>query len=158
MGDHHQPERARSPVARRVLVAVGDSAFADLYRDALASAGWHVEVANDWRATQERLVNSLPDVLVLNTLRDLKQIDALEHIRSHPATRELPVILLTDTVQTVDLQRIHELGVLGLLTKSRATRETISETINRMLEQQRSQPSSTHGGGMSASRSTDSAE
>jgi CheY-like chemotaxis protein len=155
MGDHHQPDAARSRMARSVLVAIGDSAFADLYRDALAAAGWQVEVANDWRSTQERLVNSLPDVLVLNSLRDLKSVDALEHIRSHPATRELAVILLMDTVDTVDLKRAEDLGVLGLLTKSRFTRETISETISRLLNE-RSEPS-TRGGGKRASRSIGSA-
>src|SRR5260370_12005725 len=98
MGDDHEADGGRSRVARSVLVAIGDAAFADLYRDALATAGWHVEVANDWRATQERLVNSLPDVLVLNSLRDLKSGDALAHIRSQPATRVPAVTLVFDTV------------------------------------------------------------
>src|SRR5260370_18412400 len=98
MGDHHQPDAARSRVARSVLVAIGDAAFADLYRDALATAGWHVEVANDWRATQERLVNSLPDVLVLNSLPDLKSADPLQPLPRHPATRDLPGILAQATV------------------------------------------------------------
>src|SRR5258708_36590719 len=93
MGDHHQPDAARSRVARSVLVAIGDAAFADLYRDALATAGWHVEVANDWRATQERLGNSLPDVLGLNSLRDPQSVGALGHIPSQPATRRPAGIL-----------------------------------------------------------------
>src|SRR5258708_14053228 len=113
MGDHHQPDAARSRVARSVLVAIGDAAFADLYRDALATAGWHVEVANDWRATQERLVNSLPDVLVLNSLRDLKSVDALEHIPSQPATRELAVTLPMDTVEKDDLNVCQDPGSPG---------------------------------------------
>jgi CheY-like chemotaxis protein len=142
-------------VARTVLIAIGDAAFADLYRDALATAGWQVEVANDWRSTQERLINSLPDVLVLNSLRDLKSVDALEHIRSQPATRDLAVILLMDTVDTIDLNRAQDLGVLSLLTKSRSTRETISETISRLLNE-RPEPS-TRGAGKSASRSAGSA-
>jgi CheY-like chemotaxis protein len=138
-----------------VLLALGDAAFADLYRETLESVGWSVEVVNDWRSTQERLLDSRPDVLVLNTLRDLRQIDALERIRSHPATRELPVILLTDSVETGDLDRAKELGVLDLLIKSRGTRQTLSKTLRRLLENR--MESAGDGGETRRRRSTDSA-
>ncbi len=117
-----------------MLLAVGDAAFADLYRDTLASVGWRVEVSHDWRATQKRLLDSLPDVLVLDSLPNMKQIDALERVRGQEATCALPVVLLTDTLQTGDLHRAQQLGVLGFLIKTRATRETLSETLCNMLE------------------------
>lgn len=117
-----------------MLLAVGDAAFADLYRDTLASVGWRVEVSHDWRATQKRLLDSLPDILVLDSLPDMKQIDALERIRRQKATYALPVVLLTDTVETGDLRRAQELGVLGFLIKTRATRQTLSETLRKMLD------------------------
>src|SRR5258708_24156569 len=96
---------SRSPEGRRVLLAVGDAAFADLYRDTLASVGWRVEVSHDWRATQKLLLDSLPDVLVLDSLPDLNQIDALARVRGQDATRAVPVALLTDTLQPADLKR-----------------------------------------------------
>jgi len=116
-----------------VLLAVGDAAFADLYRDTLASVGWGVEVSHDWRATQKRLLASLPDVLVLDSLPDLKQADALEQIRSHPATKQLPVVFLTDTLETGDLERAKELGVQAFLIKTRATRQTLPETLRKLI-------------------------
>jgi len=140
MSDHHQPEPAgmnevrRPPAAGSVLLAVGDAAFADLYRETLASVGWDVRVVHDWRSTQQRLLRSLPDVLVLDSLPDMKQVDALEKIRANPRTWNLSVVLLTDTIDTGDLQRAQELGVLGLLIKTRATRQTLPETLRRMLQ------------------------
>jgi CheY-like chemotaxis protein len=160
MGDLHRSEparareAARSPAAGRVLLALGDAAFADLYRETLDSVGWHVEVAYDWRSAEERLLNSRPDVLVLNTLRDLKQTDALERIRRHPRTRELPVILLTDTLEPGDLERAKELGVRDLLIKSRSTRQTLSKTLRRVLEDRTESPG--NGGDTGGPRSTDS--
>jgi len=161
MGDLHRRdsvrgrETARSPAAGRVLLALGDAAFADLYRETLESVGWYVEVVYDWRSTEERLLNSRPDVLVLNTLRDLRQTDALERIRTHPRTRELPVILLTDTLEPGDLERAKELGVLDLLIKSRATRQTLPKTLRRLLEDRADSPA--NGSDTSRPRSTDSA-
>jgi CheY-like chemotaxis protein len=160
MGDLPRPDSvrargtARSPAAGRVLLALGDAVFADLYRETLESVGWHVEVVNDWRSTRERLLKSRPDVLVLDTLRDLRQIDALERIRSHPAIHDLPVILLTDTVETADLERAKQLGVLEMLVKSRATRDTLPKTLRRLLVDR---TRSAGNGGASGRRSTDSA-
>ena len=161
MGDLHRPdpvrsrETARSPAAGRVLLALGDAAFADLYRETLESVGWDVEVVNDWRSTQERLLNSRPDVLVLDTLRDLRQIEALERIRSHPAIHDLPVILLTDSIESGVLERAQELGVLDLLIKSRATRATLPKTLRRLLVDGTESPR--NRGAASGPRSTDSA-
>ena len=146
MGGHHPPEPAgvndlgRASVAGRVLLAVGDAAFADLYRETLASVGWHVEVVHDWASTARTLLNSRPDVLVLDGLPDMRQIDALERIRAQPRTSDLPVVLLTDTLETDDLQRAQELGVLGLLIKTRATRQMLSETLSRLLGNQAQAP------------------
>jgi two-component system phosphate regulon response regulator PhoB len=162
MGDHHPTERRRAgetgqyPAAGRVLLAIGDAAFADLYRETLESVGWYVEVANDWRSAEERLLKSRPDVLVLNTLRDLKQTDALERVRRRPSTRDLPVILLTDTLEPGDVERAKELGVLELLIKSRATRETLSKTLRRVLLENRTEPANNRGASYGR-RSTDSA-
>jgi CheY-like chemotaxis protein len=146
MGDRHQPEpaerseAARSPAAGRVLLAVGDAAFADLYRETLESVGWHVEVVNDWRSARERLLRSQPDVLVLNSLPDLEQTDAVEKIRNHPKTSRLPVILLTDALEPGDLESAKELGARDLLIKSRATRQTLSETLRRLLDNRTESP------------------
>jgi CheY-like chemotaxis protein len=126
-------EVSRSLTVGRVLLAVGDAAFADLYRETLASVGWHVEVAHDWRSTQQRLLNSLADVLVLDGLPDLKQVEALAQIRSHPKTKQLPVVFLTDTLETGDLERAKELGVQAFLIKTRATRQTLPETLRKLI-------------------------
>jgi CheY-like chemotaxis protein len=123
----------QSPVAGQVLLAVGDIAFAELYTETLASVGWQVDVVHDWRSTQERLLKSLPDVLVLDSLPDLKQIDALEKIRRQKAISGLPVVLLTDTLETGDLERAKALGVQGFLIKTRATRQTLPDTLRRLL-------------------------
>ena len=116
-----------------MLLAVGDAAFADLYKETLASVGWRVEVTHDWRSTQRRLLNSLPDVLVLDGLPDLKQVEALARIRSHPATKQLPVVYLTDTLETGDLERAKQLGVQAFLIKTRATRQTLPETLRKLI-------------------------
>ncbi|HEX9098306.1 MAG TPA: response regulator, partial [Candidatus Dormibacteraeota bacterium] len=106
----------------------------------LGSVGWHVDVVNDWRSAWVRLLGSQPDVLVLDSLPELKQTDALDLIRSHAKTRGLPVILLTDALEPGDQDSARQLGVLDLLVKSRATRQTLSETLRRLLNNRTESP------------------
>jgi CheY-like chemotaxis protein len=95
----------------------------------------------------------------MDSLPDLSRNDALAQVRSHPATRDLAVILLTDTIGSGDLQRAQELGVQELLVKSRATRHLLPETVRRVLASRSGEASNTgrdprEGGGP---RSRDSA-
>ncbi|HLQ16700.1 MAG TPA: response regulator [Candidatus Eisenbacteria bacterium] len=166
MGEQHRnpassgTEASLPRVAGRVLLAEGDVALGDLYRAALEAAGWQVVLVHDWRSTRERLLDWPPEVLVMDSLPDLSRTDALAQVRSYPATRDLAVILLTDTIGVGDLQRAQELGVQELLVKSRATRHLLSETIRRVLASRSGEASNTGGddpGEGSGPRSRDSA-
>jgi CheY-like chemotaxis protein len=107
-----------------------------MYRDALDPEGWEVEVFNDGHSAWSRLLESPPHVLLLNTLPDLPIIVFLERLRAHGPTRDLAVIVLIDSVDHLDLRRVQELGVLAWLTKSRITRERLSETLDKLLSGQ----------------------
>jgi CheY-like chemotaxis protein len=114
-----------------------------MYREALEPNGWQVEVFNDGQSAWSRLVESPPDILLLNTLPDLPIISFLERLRAHDPTRDLPVIVLIDSVDHLDLRRVQELGVLGWLTKSRITRDRLSETLTTLLgERDKASPGS----------------
>jgi CheY-like chemotaxis protein len=146
-------------VAGRVLLAEGDVALGDLYKADLEAVGWQVVLVHSWRSVRERLLAWPPDVLVMNSLPDLSRIEAVAQIRSHPATRELAVILLTDTIGEGDLRRAQELGVQELLIKSRSTRQVLSETIRRVLASRSAEGPNSGGGNTgegSSTRSTDS--
>jgi CheY-like chemotaxis protein len=111
-----------------------------MYRDALEPDGWHVEVFNDGQSAWSRLLESPPDVLLLNTLPDFPIISFLERLRAHDPTRDLAVIILIDSVDHLDLRRVQELGVLAWLTKSRITRERLSETLTTLLSERDKAP------------------
>jgi CheY-like chemotaxis protein len=62
----------------------------------------------------------------------------LERLRNHESTRDLAVIVLTNSGEESDLQRLHHLGAVGLLIKSRPMRASLSETITGLLERRTS--------------------
>ncbi len=125
-------------MAQSVLVAEPDAALRDMYRSALESDGWAVEVAGDGHAALARVAVSRPGVLLLSTTPNLAATAVLKRLRDNKATRDLAVIVLTNSGDEADLQRWHELGVLGALIKSRRMRAKLSETIVGLLERRAS--------------------
>jgi CheY-like chemotaxis protein len=81
-----------------------------------------VDVARDGAEALEFLTNKPADELPVVVLLDLKlpKIDGLEvlrRIRSAPATRHLPVAILTSSREESDLVRGYELGVNAFVVK-----------------------------------------
>jgi DNA-binding response OmpR family regulator len=127
-------------VAQRVLVAEPDAALGDMYRSALESDGWAVEVVGDEHAALARATASPPGVLLLSTGPALPAMAVLERLRKNETTRDLAVIVLTNSGDEADLQQWHQLGALGPLIKSRPMRARLSETIAGLLDRRRSAP------------------
>jgi DNA-binding response OmpR family regulator len=121
-------------------VAEPDAALGDMYRSALESDGWAVEVVGDGRAALARAAASPPGVLLLSTGPDLSPMTVLKRLRNNKSTRDLAVIVLTNSGDEADVQQWHQLGALGPLIKSRPMRARLSETIVGLLERRGSAP------------------
>jgi two-component system, OmpR family, response regulator CpxR len=132
-------KRVDDPTGKNVLIAESDRVLGRMHQEALERDGWQVDLVHDGKSAISRVMESTPDVLLLNTLPDLDLVATLERLRSYPPTKHLPVIVLLDTVDHVDLNRVRELGVLSFLIKSRMMRERLSQTITELL-QKRKQP------------------
>jgi len=129
---------AHTRVARSVLVAEPDAALGELYRSALESDGWAVDVVTDGRTALARAAASPPRVLLLSTVPDLPPMTVLERLRNQESTRDLAVIVLTNSRDEADLPRLQHLGAIGWLIKSRPMRASLSETITSLLERRTS--------------------
>ena len=128
-------KRVDDPIGKHVLIAESDRVLGRLHQEVLERDGCQVDLVHDGNSAISRMLQSTPDVLLLNALPDL--IAILERIRSYPPTQHLAVIVLLDTVDHVDLHRVQELGVLSWLIKSRLTREHLSQHVAEVLEKRK---------------------
>jgi CheY-like chemotaxis protein len=59
-----------------------------------------------------------PDAILLDVmLPDIDGTTTFKHLQSNPTTRQIPVILLTAKVQSVDQRRFADLGVMAVIPK-----------------------------------------
>jgi CheY-like chemotaxis protein/phosphoribosyl 1,2-cyclic phosphodiesterase len=85
-----------SIVGARVLIVDDDPAVRQLVSDALRSSGATVEDADDGDEALAVVTRRRPDLVILDlTLPKRDGLDVLRELRAAPATRDLPVLLLT---------------------------------------------------------------
>lgn len=106
---------------KRVLICDDTDSIRSLMRINLEIEGFVVEEADDGHVAMARLIDldhEVPDVVILDaTMKDRDGWWTVQAIRSHPRTRNVPVILVTGSVQVHDADEAAEAGFDGFIAK-----------------------------------------
>jgi cyclic di-GMP phosphodiesterase len=107
-----------SETSGRVFVVDDDEEIRKLLKRLLAPAGYSVEEFEAAGPALERVRTEIPDVVLLDLqLPDRSGHEVLEELRSDPATRLLPVVILTGHATRDEKLRAGREGVSDFLAK-----------------------------------------
>jgi type II secretory ATPase GspE/PulE/Tfp pilus assembly ATPase PilB-like protein/CheY-like chemotaxis protein len=110
-GGHGQP-------ASKVLLVDDEDSLRKVMRDLLERDGYVVTEARDGVQALDQVDRVGPDIIVLDlNLPGLDGYGVLSHLRSRPATANIPVIVLTAKGDEDNEVRVFELGADDFLTK-----------------------------------------
>src|SRR5256712_11676263 len=124
--------RARRRLAK-IVVIEDDLTFLDLLRVHLAGAGHEVLTAEDAVLGLRAIIASAPDLILLDlAVPYLDGFEMIEALRTDPATRNIPVIVLTGRGDDETYSRARELGAAQLLTKP-VERDLLMKAIDGQL-------------------------
>ena len=130
-------------MADLVLVIEDEKEIRDLVRYNLERAGFRVATAGDGEAGLTRLFAARPDAVVLDLMLPGRSgLEVLRELRAEPATRDLPVLVLSARSAEMDKLEGFEHGADDYLTKPFSPRELIAR-VKALLR--RSQPSKAPG-------------
>lgn len=80
--------------------------------------GWDVSTAGSSHEGIEKAILEQPDAVLLDVM--MPGVDGLatfEQLQANPATRHIPVILLTAKVQAADQRQFTQLAIAAVITK-----------------------------------------
>jgi len=118
MADGHIVDRISVLSRPTVLVVEDEVALATMLRYNLEKQGFRVEEAADGQEALTRIAETQPDLVLLDwMLPTLSGIEVCRQIRRRPATRDLPVIMLTARAEDQDAVRGLNTGVDDYVTK-----------------------------------------
>jgi type II secretory ATPase GspE/PulE/Tfp pilus assembly ATPase PilB-like protein/ActR/RegA family two-component response regulator len=103
---------------RKVLLVDDEDALRRVMKDLLEREGYVVTEARDGVQALDQVDRTGPDVIVLDlNLPGLDGYSVLSHLRSRPATADIPVVVLTAKGDEDNEVRVFELGADDFLTK-----------------------------------------
>lgn len=121
-------------MARKILIAEDEDDIRDFLAAALSGGGYSVTTVEDGATLLTQLAYPSPDLLLLVMhMPVLHGLDALRHLRSVPAWRDVPVLFLTASGQMDDMVQARELGARGYLVKPIRHTDLVAK-VTRVLD------------------------
>lgn len=118
---------------KKILACDDEKNIARLVQVNLERQGYQVSVAHDGREALEKIAAERPDLIVLDVMMPyMDGYEVLQNLRRNPATRDIPVIMLTAKAQDADVFRGWQSGVDCYLTKPFNPTELVA-FVNRIF-------------------------
>jgi len=110
-----------------VIVVEDEKEIRELIRYNLERAGFRIHLVSDGEEALERIFASRPDAVVLDLMLPGRSgLEILRELREEPATRDLPVVVLTARSAEMDKLLGFEHGADDYLTKPFSPRELVA--------------------------------
>jgi CheY-like chemotaxis protein len=122
-----------APGSQLVLVADDEEGVRDLVCEVLVEAGFRTLTAADGDQVAEQAAAHRPALIIVDIM--MPKVDgytALARLRGHPATRDIPIIVLTGQAEPVYRTLSAGVGAAAHLTKPFAPRQLV-EAVRRAL-------------------------
>lgn len=105
-------------MAKKILAVDDEKHIVRLVQVNLERQGYVVVTAFDGKEALEKVATEHPDLIVLDVMMPYKDgFEVLQDLKKDPATRDIPVIMLTAKAQDADVFRGWQSGADCYLTK-----------------------------------------
>jgi CheY-like chemotaxis protein len=104
---------------KRILVVDNELYIQEIAKICLETvAAWEVVTASSGKEGIIQAEVYQPDAILLDVMMpDMDGLAAFENLQANPATKEIPVILLTAKIQVADRRRYAQLGIKSAIAK-----------------------------------------
>lgn len=113
-------------MGKRVLLIEDEPNIIEAISFILSRDGWTVHTHSDGETAVDRVMTTPPDLVILDVMLPGKSgFDILRDLRADPATKDLPVMMLTARGQTRDREMAEQLGVSHFMVKPFSNAEVL---------------------------------
>jgi len=121
--------------ARRILLVEDDRFLRRAGEISLRQRGFVVTTAADGDEALRKVRAEPPDLVLLDLLMPkMTGIEVLKTLRAEEATREIRVLILSNSSREEDVEEIKTLGVSGYFVKADLSLQALGDMVARLLE------------------------
>ncbi len=117
-----------------ILLVEDDMDLIEMYETKFKMEGFQVERAGNGAEALNKIKESKPSIVLLDiVMPEVDGVQVLRDLKTDPATKEIPVLLLTNLGQDGDIKKGMELGAADYLIKANFTPNEVVGKINKVL-------------------------
>src|SRR3989338_8622077 len=122
---------------RKILIIEDDIFLGDVLIKKLQAEGYDAELARDGGVGVKKLAEFKPDLLLLDIILPTKSgLDVLMEKNANPELKDIPVIVVSNSGQPVEINRALSLGVKDYLVKAQFDPDEVLSKVRHQLDQQ----------------------
>jgi len=119
---------------KKILFIEDESSLQKTFGDMFAHEGYEMFSALDGQTGLRLAKDKKPDLILLDLILPvLRGLDVLKSLKEDPATKEIPVIILTNLEDMENVEKALSLGAMTYLVKATYTLEELLEKIRQIL-------------------------
>jgi CheY-like chemotaxis protein len=120
---------------KQILLAEDDRFLRRACEMSLRQLGYTVLLAKDGEEALAIIKTEPPDLILLDLLMPkLTGLEVLRTLKSSEATRSIPVLVLTNSSRSLDLEEIRALGADGYQIKANLSLEALGNQVKKLLK------------------------
>ena len=127
---------SKNYMAKKILFIEDEAAAQKALGDVLRREGYEVFSALDGQVGLQLARTKKPDLILLDLiLPKMDGFEVLGSLKKEPATKEIPIIILTNLERMEDVEKALELGAKTYLTKANYSVDEVVEKVRKALEE-----------------------
>ncbi|MBI4360038.1 MAG: response regulator [Candidatus Jacksonbacteria bacterium] len=116
----------------KILLVDDEKFILKMYQTKLEQAGYYVETASSGKDAVSRAKEDHPDLIFLDiVMGNMDGLEALKQLKKDPATKNVPVFMLTNIVSERDKKEALNLGAAGYCIKTDTEPADLLQVANR---------------------------
>jgi len=118
----------------KILIIEDEDVLGRLLNNKLLEQGYEVVWAKDGQEGYEQIESFAPDLILLDIiLPKMNGFEVLEKMRLNDNLKRIPVIVISNSGQPVEIERAQKMGVKDWLVKTEFDPEEVVDKVTRQL-------------------------
>ena len=121
---------------KKVLIVEDEDIIIDLLKKKLIQEGYDVLIAHDGEEGLKFLRETKPDIVLLDIVMPKKSgYEVMEEMRKDPELSKIPIIIISNSGQPVELDKAKDLGAKDWLIKTEFDPQEVAEKVKKQIGQ-----------------------
>jgi two-component system alkaline phosphatase synthesis response regulator PhoP len=120
---------------KKILIIEDEEVLLDLLQKKLTQEGYQIEVAKDGQVGLAKIREDKPDLILLDiVMPKMGGFEVMEELNKDEQLRGIPIIIISNSGQPVELSRAKELGVRDWLVKTDFDPQEVVDKVKKQLK------------------------